>query len=303
MSKHMRGIFALLFVTLAWGTTFPAMKDLTTSMTPVWIIFSRFFLAALLLIPFLRGLQWRDVKIGLLMGGMLFLCFILQVEGLARISSNRNAFITGLNVLIVPLLGILLGALPNRRIMLAVAMAMLGLYLLCWEDAAWSFGDTLTLLCALAYAVYIKMMEIYSRKVASLMRFTATQIWVVMLSALLYLLIVEAPTLAVEKHIDSLNYFQHQWAVILQNWPNLLYLGAFCTAAVISVQSWGQQNTSANEAAVIYAFEPAAAAIVGFFWLGETMSQAAIAGALLMIAGMIVSQWQRTQAKTLLTPD
>jgi drug/metabolite transporter (DMT)-like permease len=56
---------------------------------------------------------------------------------------------------------------------------------------------------------------------------------------------------------------------------NLAYLGVVATAAIISLQSWGQARASANEAAVIYAFEPAAAAFFAYFWLGETMTGAA----------------------------
>ncbi|WP_229507851.1 EamA family transporter [Massilia sp. Dwa41.01b] len=63
------------------------------------------------------------------------------------------------------------------------------------------------------------------------------------------------------------------------------------TAAIISLQTWGQSRTSANEAAVVYAFEPAAAAFFGYFWLGEALSLRGWLGGLLLISGMIVSQW------------
>jgi hypothetical protein len=62
------------------------------------------------------------------------------------------------------------------------------------------------------------------------------------------------------------------------------------TAAIISLQTWGQSRTTANEAAVVYAFEPAAAAFFGYFWLGEAMTARGWLGGLL-ISGMIVSQW------------
>jgi drug/metabolite transporter (DMT)-like permease len=63
------------------------------------------------------------------------------------------------------------------------------------------------------------------------------------------------------------------------------------TAAIISLQTWGQSRTTANEAAVVYAFEPAAAAFFGYFWLGEAMTARGWLGGLLLISGMIVSQW------------
>ncbi len=303
MSTNLRGIFALLVVTLVWGTTFPAMKDLSSFFTPAWIIFLRFFLAAVLLAPFLLRINRKDLAIGLGMGLLLFVCYVFQVEGLALTTSNRNAFITGLNVLIVPLLGILLGSFPEKRIIFAVVLAVIGLFALCWDGGSWSYGDTLTLFCALAYAVYVKLMEVYSRRVSSLMSFTAAQISAVCLCALAWLLIAELPFGAVEKKIDLLNYLQNIAHGIRLHWLNLAYLGAICTAAIISLQTWGQSHTSANEAAVIYAFEPACAAIAAFFWLGESMGPRAIFGAILMIIGMIVSQWNHAGEKKLLVPD
>ena len=74
-------------------------------------------------------------------------------------------------------------------------------------------------------------------------------------------------------------------------WPNFAYLGVVCTAAIISMQAWGQSRTSANEAAVIYAFEPGCAAIFAYFWLAETLAWNGLLGAVLLISGMIVSQW------------
>src|SRR4051794_26698141 len=120
MTHQLRGIVALLIVTLVWGTTFPAMKDLTATLSPAWIVFTRFAIAALLLAPFFAGATRSDLKSGVLLGLLLFFCYVFQVEGLALTSSNRNAFICGLNVLIVPLLGVLAGRPPERRIAVAL---------------------------------------------------------------------------------------------------------------------------------------------------------------------------------------
>ena len=69
----------------------------------------------------------------------------------------------------------------------------------------------------------------------------------------------------------------------------------FATAGIISLQSWAQRHSSANEAAVIFAFEPACAAIAAYFLLGETMAWRGVLGAGLLIAGMIASQWLPTR--------
>ena len=153
MHRHLHGILALLLVTLVWGTTFPAMKDLTGHFSAVWIILVRFALAALILSPFLWRAKGGDLRAGAILGVLLFFCFIFQVEGLALTSSNRNAFICGLNVLVVPLLGMLAGRLPERRIVLALIMSIAGLAALCWDGGGWGTGDSLALMCALCFGV------------------------------------------------------------------------------------------------------------------------------------------------------
>lgn len=290
MNQQLRGMCALVIVVLVWGTTFPAMKDLTATFSPVWIILVRFALATLVLSPFLWRARRADLLSGVLLGLVLFFCYLFQVEGLALTSSNRNAFITGLNVLVVPLLGVLGGRLPERRIVAALVLALAGLAVLCWDGGAWGRGDTLALLGAVCFGVYVKLMEIRTRLALRLMSITAAQIATVAVCGALWLLAREVP-LGPGAAEDGASYWRTIGSHLAQYWPNFAYLGVVCTAAIISMQAWGQSRTSANEAAVIYAFEPGAAACFGFFWLGEAMTGRGWLGAALLISGMIVSQW------------
>jgi drug/metabolite transporter (DMT)-like permease len=290
MNQQLRGIAALVIVVVAWGTTFPAMKDLTATFSPVWIILVRFALASLLLAPFLWRTHASDLRAGVLLGLVLFFCYLFQVEGLALTSSNRNAFICGLNVLVVPLLGVLGGRLPERRIVFALVLAIAGLAALCWDGGAWGTGDTLALLAALTFGVYVKIMEIKTRRATRLMSVTAAQIATVAVCAALWLLVREVPRGAGMLE-DANNYWRTIGSGLAGNWLNFAYLGVICTAAIISMQTWGQSRTTANEAAVIYAFEPGAAAFFAYFWLGEAMTARGWLGAALLISGMIVSQW------------
>jgi drug/metabolite transporter (DMT)-like permease len=287
MHRHLHGIFALLLVTLVWGTTFPAMKDLTGHFSAVWIILVRFALAAVILLPFLWRAKASDLRSGLILGALLFFCFIFQVEGLALTSSNRNAFICGLNVLVVPLLGVLAGRLPERRIVLALIMSIAGLAALCWDGGGWGTGDSLALMCALCFGVYVKVMEVHTRRATRLMTITAAQIGMVALCAALWLWVREVPGEAAARGV----WFDGVMTAIGQHGWNFAYLGVVATAAIISLQAWGQSRTTANEAAVVYAFEPAAAAFFAYFWLGEAMTARGWVGGLLLIAGVIVSQW------------
>jgi drug/metabolite transporter (DMT)-like permease len=291
MTHHMRGIVALLLVTLVWGTTFPAMKDLTVYFSPVWIIFTRFAIAALLLAPFLYKAGRDDLVSGGLLGVLLFFCYVFQFEGLALTSSNRNAFICGMSVLVVPLLGVVAGKLPEKRIVLALLLAISGLAALCWDGGAWGRGDTLALLSAFSFGLYINLMAFRTRRASRLMTLTAAQIVTVALCAAVWLLAREVPRTTIDAGQDFANYWHYIANGLGKYAVNFLYLGVVATAAIISLQGWGQSNASANEAAVIYSFEPAAAAFFAYFWLGETMTGRGWFGAALLIAGMIVSQW------------
>ena len=299
MSLHLRGILGLVLVTVVWGTTFPAMKDLTGDFSAVWIAFFRFALGGLLLSPFLLRAKSVDFAAGALLGATLFICCMFQFEGLALTSSNRNAFITGLNVLVVPLLGLLAGRAPERRIVIAVVLAVAGLFAMCWDGEAWGKGDTLALFGAFFFGLYVKLLEVMTRKAGDLMALTAVQIITVALCAGLWLLVWEAPRNALDWHAIQAGVDKH--------FANLLYLGAIATAGIIALQTWGQRHCSANEAAVIYALEPACAAVAAYFWLGEILTLRGVVGAALLLSGMIVSQWSpgnRVElARARLAPD
>jgi len=302
MLHRFRGMIALLVVTLVWGTTFPAMKGLTAHVTPVWIIFIRFTIAGILLLPFMWRARLRDVRIGVLMGLVLFVCYVTQVEGLALTTSNRNAFICGLNVLVVPLLGILGGRKPERRIVVALVLALAGLFALCQDGGSgggWSFGDTLALGCAFAFGCYVLLMDAGTRRAERLMTLTATQIVTVALCAFAWLWLREVPG---DPAIASV-YWSSLKTTLAGYVPNFLYLGVLCTAAIISLQTWGQSHSTANEAAVIYAFEPGSAAVFAYFWLGEVLSWQGWLGAALLISGMIVSQWNTERPAGALAPE
>ena len=160
MRTERLGLVALLAVTMVWGTTFPAMKQLTADLNALQIIWLRFGMAAVVLLPLWRGMRRAEWRWGLGLGVLNFVAFWLQIEGLHHTTSNRNAFVTGLNVLIVPLLAwLVLRRRMGWPIWVACAMAVGGMCLMFFEDAPWNWGDTLTLGSAVVYAVYILTME------------------------------------------------------------------------------------------------------------------------------------------------
>ncbi|OYU46097.1 MAG: hypothetical protein CFE44_03985 [Burkholderiales bacterium PBB4] len=102
-------VLVLLLVTLVWGATFPVLKLATAQLSGLEVSALRFWVAGLLMLPFAcraSRVAWRD---GSILGAIVLVSYVAQAYGIEYISSNRSAFLTSLNVLMVPLIGICLG--------------------------------------------------------------------------------------------------------------------------------------------------------------------------------------------------
>ena len=293
MRRERIGLLALLLVTMVWGTTFPAMKLLSGQLDAVQIIWLRFAIALLVLGP----LWWRmrrDERLwGGLLGALLFLAFGLQIEGLARTSSNRNAFVTGLNVLVVPLLAMLvLGRRYGWRLWAACAMALGGMVLMFHEDEPWNLGDTLTLASTLFYAIYILTLEQCAERTKTA-PLRATRMAAVQASVMF----------AAASGLLLLRPGGMDWTAKLAElgtpaWTALIYLGLLASVLVVTLQAWGQQRVDAMRSAIIFGLEPVFAALTAWVMLGERMGLLAMGGAALVVAALVFSQLEPPLVQT-----
>ncbi|WP_313315236.1 DMT family transporter [Pulveribacter sp.] len=292
MRHERQGLAALLLVVAVWGTTFPAMKLLSAHLDALQIIWARFAIALLVLAPAWRGLRADERRWGLLLGTLLFAAFWLQIEGLARTSSNRNAFVTGLNVLVVPLLAM---AVLGRRYGLALwgacAMALAGMVLMFHEDEPWNLGDSLTLASTLFYAVYILVLEECARRTA------ARPLRATRLAAVQALLMCAAASaLVLLRHGGADSTLQALATLPADALAALVYLGVVASVLVVTLQAWGQQRVDAMRSAIVFGLEPVFAAATAWVLIGETLGLAGLAGAALIVAALIVSQLQPPRA-------
>ena len=288
MRAERQGLVALLIVVAVWGTTFPTMKLLSAQLDALQIIWARFAIALLVLLPMWRGMRRSELRWGLLLGALLFVAFWLQTEGLARTSSNRNAFVTGLNVLVVPLLAMLaLGRRYGLALWAACAMALVGMTLMFHEDAPWNLGDTLTLTSTLFYAVYILGLEECARRTAA-QPLRATR----MAASQALVMCVAAAVLVLARHGE----FSGTWDTIAAlpglELASLIYLGVIASVLVVTLQAWGQQRVDAMRSAIIFGLEPVFAAATAWFLIGERLGTVGLLGAALIVAALIVSQLQ-----------
>jgi drug/metabolite transporter (DMT)-like permease len=272
-ASHYWYVLLLVGTTLVWGTTFPLLKDAVTTLSPAILVCSRFSIGALVLLPFCRHFNGRLLRDGAILGAVIYLSFVTQVIGLQTTSSNRSAFITSLNVIMVPLLGFLLGRSLSRRVWISAGLALAGIGILSWEGGALGVGDLWIFGCALSYAVYILLMEAIAPHHPPL----ALTIYQLITTSLLGL-IWAAPELL------------EQAQAIQQNWVAIAYLGIMATAMTTWTQAIAQRHINATETAIVYALEPVFAAIFSFWWLGESLGTRGLLGGAMVLVAMVLSQ-------------
>ena len=278
MNRH---VLALLFVTLVWGATFPVLKLATATLSGVEISALRFCIAALGMMPWAWNaprIAWRD---GGVLGALVLVSYVAQAYGLEFISSNRSAFLTSLNVLMVPLLGIALGKRLSWTTLLAACMACAGIGLMSWEGGAHLWADSATVFGALAYAMYVILL---SKRAPhhSPRQLAATQIvWMAALGAIWMCIAAQ--------NTDTLQTLPSR-----MSWPigwGLLYLGVVATSAMLFLQAKAQQHVAADKAALVYAMEPVFAALFAWLALGEMLTFSAAIGAAVVVAAVVLGEW------------
>lgn len=267
--------------TLIWGTSFPLLKDSVGVLSPSIILSGRFIIAALVLLPTSRRFTRSMVRDGVLLGAVTFAAYLAQAIGLETTTSNRAAFITALNVILVPLLGVGLGRRVAFPIVAAGLLALMGIGVMFWEGGALTIGDLWEFGCAMGYAVSVLMMEAFAPRHDPL-PFTALQVMVMAVLATGW----AAPS------------YPTEWPLLLEQVGAIAYLGVMTTALTTWAQTCAQRYVPATEAAIIYTLEPVSAAAFAYWWLGERMGWRGLLGATMVIGAMLLSQarfdgWRR----------
>ena len=268
------GALSLVLITIIWGTTFVVVKEALDTIPVALLLALRFTLAGLTLLwaPFDR----RSIVPALILGVLSFGGFATQTIGLSITSASNAAFITGLSVILTPLLGAMFwGKRLAPRVYLAAVVALAGLALMTLRDgvAAINAGDVWVLLTALSYALYI----VYLGEVAGKVRATSLVMMQHIPMALLAWLWA-----APQVHLLP--------SVPIGTYLAIVYLAVVATALVGLLQTYAQRVVPAHVAALIFVLEPAFAALFAFILLGEQLGVWGLAGAGLMLVAMIVAE-------------
>jgi drug/metabolite transporter (DMT)-like permease len=282
----------LLAVTAVWGATFPVVKnatDLAAGGVPTyWFLAARFSLAALLLgVVFWRKLKAAPLKTwlaGTLVGSFLFAGYAFQTFGLALTTSAKAGFITGLCVVMVPVLAVVwLKRKPLPGAWLGVGTATLGLALLSLNaNLMPTYGDLLVFLCAIGFALHIAAVSRYAGPHDP----TALAVIQIAVAAVFSwgLHLWDKGTLA--PGVPGVQWFTGPAHVVVA-W---LICGVLATAAAFLLQNVLQPYTTPTHTALIFSAEPVWGAIFSYLLLGETLNVRGYIGGALILAGMLLAE-------------
>lgn len=286
MSRSLKAHILLILVTFVWGATFVQIKDALHDITPLLFNAVRMTLAAVVLAVIYRKqvavLRKPALKAGLLVGLFLALGYEFQTTGLNLTTPSKSGFLTGVSVVLVP---VFLVIFWKKRVKawtaLGVVSAFVGLYLLTVpageglnsDFASVNMGDLLTLICAISFAFQIILLGRASQ------RHPFEQIAFLQVGTSAVLLFVLAPMMESTHVVWSSR-------VILA----ILVTGILGTAVAFTIQAWAQQFLPPTNAALIFSLEPVFAWLTSYVVLGERLGARAALGAVLILAGVLVSE-------------
>ncbi len=278
-TKHFLGDLTLLSVAIIWGFGFIAVKiGLNSGMSPFYLLFLRFTVASLVLLPFqlkkLKKISVQTWKRGSLLGFFLFLGFGLQTIGLSYTTTSKNAFLTAVNVIIVPFLA---AALTKKRVdrysVIAAFMCLMGIGFLTLNDSlAINIGDILTLLCAVVFAAHIVTTSLIAKHEAA-----DTLVFIQMLVA------------AVLSYIAVI-IFKEELIVNFRSGLAILYLGIFSTMLAFFLQTVGQKYAHATKAAILLSTESLFGALLAVLVFKDAFAPQMLFGCLLIFGAIILSE-------------
>lgn len=282
--KKWLSIGGLILVTVIWGGGFVASDIALGSMKPFQIMAVRFLLASVLMglmsIKSLKHMRKDEIKAGVLMGIALFAAFALQIIGLQYTTPSKNAFLTALNVVIVPFIAFLiLKKKIGAKGIIGALMSVAGVALLSLNgDLTVSLGDGLTLLCAVGFAFQIFFTGEFVKKYpAAVLNF------------------VQMATAFVLSVISLFCFGETDFQVSTQGWLGVLYLGVVSTTLCYLLQTACQKYVDETKAAIILSMESVFGTLFSILILHEVITLRMVAGCIIILTAVIISNLSETE--------
>ena len=290
MKQQIKSSLILLLTATIWGVAFVAQSVGMEYIGPFTFNAIRCVLGGLVLIPVILVLkkkketgaenQEKEDKKTLWTGGIacgVILCIAsnLQQFGIMEASVGKSGFFTALYIVMIPVIGIFIGKRPGIKLWFCVALAVVGMYLLCMKDGSFTIerADIMLLLCALAFSVHILVVDYFSPKVDGV-KMSWIQFFVCGVLSAVGMLFTETP--------DISN--------IQAAWMPLLYAGLLSCGVGYTLQIVGQKGINPIIASLIMSLESVISALAGWVILGQVLSLKEIIGCVLMFVAIVITQ-------------
>lgn len=290
MKQQIKSSLILLLTATIWGVAFVAQSVGMEYIGPFTFNAIRCVLGGLVLIPVILVLkkkketgaenQEKEDKKTLWAGGIacgVILCIAsnLQQFGIMEASVGKSGFFTALYIVMIPVIGIFIGKRPGIKLWFCVALAVVGMYLLCMKDGSFTIerADIMLLLCALAFSFHILVVDYFSPKVDGV-KMSCIQFFVCGVLSAVGMLFTETP--------DISN--------IQAAWLPLLYAGLLSCGVGYTLQIVGQKGINQVIASLIMSLESVISALAGWVILGQVLSPKEILGCVLMFVAIIITQ-------------
>lgn len=266
---------ALLAMTASWGSTFFLIRDLLERVPTLDFLAVRFVVAtvAMLLVApqAVARLSPESRRHAAVLGGVYGVAQVLQTAGLAHTPASVSGFITGMYVVLTPLLAaVLLRTRIGGLTWAAVALAAVGLGVLSLQGLSMGYGEALTLLSAVLYALHIVGLGAWSDPRQAL-----------------GMSIVQIGVIAVLCSIATLP----DGVVLPQSggdWASVVYMALVAGAAAMLAQTWAQAHLPPTRSAIIMSMEPVFAATFAVWLGGEAATARMLGGGLLVLTAMLL---------------
>ena len=273
----------LVTAAVIWGIAFVA-QSVGTDFVPGFTFNGiRFILGGLVLLPYIWFFRKKAIvktsrKDFLISGLLCSLCLFgaanLQQQGMKYTSAGKAGFITTFYIVIVPVIGVFLGKKITKRIVAAVALAFVGLYLLCITDTfTVSKGDWLIFGAAIIFSVHILVIDYFSDRVDGV-RLSCTQFLVCGILSMLIALFFEEPNMG---------------GIMMARIP-ILYTGIMSCGVAYTFQILGQKKVNPTIASLILSTEACVSVLAGWLILGEQLSSKEFIGCIVMLGAVVLAQ-------------
>ena len=276
-------IGGLILVTVIWGGGFVASDMALESMKPFQIMMVRFLLASVLMGLVSLGQRNRKeevvnrtgaIKAGILMGVALFIGFSLQIIALQYTTPSKNAFLTALNVVIVPFIAfVILKKKIGAKGIIGAILSVIGVALLSLNcNITLGLGDALTLICAIGFAFQIFFTSEFVKKYPASVLNMVQMITAFILSA-----------------VSMVVFGETDFQVTTQGWLSVLYLGVISTTLCYLLQTACQKYVDETKAAIVLSMESVFGTIFSIIILHEIITPRMVIGCVIILAAVIIS--------------